>query len=142
MTAPREARPVTDRHRERASQKATEILRGRYSAINPLHGLDEAITQALLDFGAAALADAEMGRAETARNDEVQRGMEMTAASVWQSVVSLLDSGTPADGLRLIAVGNAQSLRQRAEAARIAPLVVSAVEGERDGLASNAREET
>ena len=64
MTAPREARPVTDRHRERASQKATEILRGRYSAINPLHGLDEAITQALLDFGAAALADAEPGGCE------------------------------------------------------------------------------
>ena len=131
MTAPREARPVTDRHRERAREM---IARFPCSCSVCQGSLRDAI--------AAALADAEMGRAETARNDEVQRGMEMTAASVWQSVVSLLDSGTPADGLRLIAVGNAQSLRQRAEAARSAPLVVSAVEGERDGLASNAREET
>ena len=114
---PGEAPRVTDRHRERAR----EILSSR-DFRQWLEGYGPAMVGE--DLIAAALADT--------------GSLAETAASVWEAVVSLLDSGTPPDGLRVIAAGNAQSLRQRAAAARSAPSVAArpaAGEGERDGLA-------
>ena len=177
MTAPREARPVTDRHRERARAAEMVVVEapdhpaGLFTVM--LYAADRAYACALSAFRAegnanvyadavrapiaAALADAEPGGRE-AREEARPRCPTEHRWACPDCGTEILDTyeWEDAENERLRAVVEAArtvSLQAMPHALKVAlaalssapvearPVVVSAVEGEREGLAS-AREET